>query len=601
MIYILAANKKGTDRMIDFILKIPKTRDDLKNSIRNQIEIIKRQDRFGGNSKIQLFFPNNTVYRKIDLEENQYIIIGDLVIPKGKSMVDLLDEKIKNNIKYLNGFYYLLEITRDSINIITGIFNILPLFYFADDRYVVISSKAYLFKDNFNFNLTLNKRFILEQKLFNYSFLNETIYKEIKTVPANSYIGFKNGNLSIIKHTYIEDCFTIKPIPWKDSMDKMTDLFLERVKNYFPGEKFFISFTGGFDGRTLVACAKKNDNDFKTYSFGASDNVDLVIPLKQSKIIGLDSESVYLDDDYTNNIFLNNGKELIELTDCNSNFLQVHFLYAAKCLSKYKKYILNGMFGSELFRAMHISGQVTSKALVDFFRYENEREWIKRIKNSDTLKYLNMFTLQSELEELIDDLIEYKRGLNKYLSKNHHFYKFIFEETFRKFFGTQIISQLPYVNVRSPFLDFKFMENLLRTGLAGANNDFFTHNPLKRFKGQLFYAKIIDKSYKPLLYLRTDKGYRPIDLLTPLGKLEIARVYFIKRIKRRFSPPELDNLGIVSGINHNLEFFKSIKIYEELFNKKLVNNLFKSQQWLKDRDKFIETISTNYFIKKTFN
>lgn len=587
--------------MIDFVLKIPNNVHVPRGSIMDNVEILEySQNNFAGNSKIQILFPIKTVYKTIKLEEKEFIIIGDLIAPPGTGTADLLKTNTKNNIENFPGFFYLIEMRQDQIDIFTSLFNILPIFYCSGHKYIFISSKAHLIKEISGIKPALNKRFILEQKLFNYSFLNETIYKEIKTVPANSYIEYKAGNINIINHTNIEDFFTTEPMSWKKAVDEVIDLFLHRVQDYFPKERFFISFTGGFDGRTLVACAKKYQKNFKTFSFGAADNIDLTLPREQAKDLGVDFEPIYLDDEYIQNNFLDDGKELMTQVDGNSNFLQVHFLYAARYLSEHTESILNGMFGSELFRALHVSGQVTSKGVVDFFRYDEDNDWIAKLKNAASLKYLNLSNFRTEFDELIADLQLYKKKRSKDLSRNHFFYKFIFEEAFRKFFGTQIISQLPYVKVRSPFFDFKFIKKMLRTELCGANNEFFTHNPFRRYKGQLFYAKIIDRGFKPLLRLRTDKGYRPVDLISLPGKLNIARVYFSKRIKRKFSPPELDNLAIVSGINKNLDFFRSIKVNDAFFNSVLVSRLFENHAWLLDRDKFIETLSTNYFIDRVF-
>lgn len=584
--------------MIDFILKLKNIgrtnyMDDL--SIKNP-----DQNQSDKGKNIELILPETTRYSRINFINRVVYIIGDLIIGKETNPEELFYKDIHSLIRDMKGFFYIIEINKNNINIFSSLFNILPIFYYSDNKEIIISSKAFLIKESIDFNLKLNKRFILEQKLFNYSFFNEAIYKEIRTLPSNSYIHISNNDLNIIKHTKIEEYFTNEPVSWRNTIDEMIDLFFSRVKIYFPDTEFYLTFTGGFDGRTLVACAKKFNKKFKTFSFGASDNTDLTIPLDQSKEIGVDFLPIYLEKEYIEKSFWERGLELLKISDCNSNFLQVHFLHAAKKLSKKTQYIINGMFGSELMRAMHISGQVTSRALVDFFMFENEDKWIKLIRESPTLNFLNRDNFKNEMDALIDDLKVYKTNLDSSLSKNHIFYKFIFEEAFRKFFGTQIVSQMQYVKVRSSFLDFKFISEFLKIELAGANNEFFTHNPLKRYKGQLFYAKIIEKSFKPLLNLKNDKGYKPCDLINPSGILNIAYGYFKKRIKKKFSPPIVDNLRIVSGMNHNMNFLRSVNLNTDIFNKNFIDDMFDSEWWLKDRDKFIESLSTNYFINEIF-
>ena len=584
--------------MIDFILKLKNTAQN--NYLKDLSVRIEREKETDTKENIELILPETTRYSRINFINRVVYIIGDLIIGEETNPEELFSGDIHPLIRDLKGFFYIIEIKKNNINIFSSVFNILPIFYYSDNKKIIISSKAFLIKESIDLNLKLNKRFILEQKLFNHSFFNETIYKEIKTLPSNSYIHISNNDLNIIKHTKIEEYFTNEPVSWRESIDEMADLFFSGVKMYFPDTEFYLTFTGGFDGRTLVACAKKFHKRFKTFSFGASDNTDLTIPMDQSKKLGIDFLPIYLEKEYIEKYFWEHGLELLKISDCNSNFLQVHFFSAAKVVAKHTKYLLNGMFGSELMRALHISGQVTSRSLVDFFLYDDEKEWIEKIKNSDTLNYLNINNFKNEMDGLIEDLIEYKRGLNKHLTRNHHFYKFIFEEAFSKFFGTQIASQMQYVKVRSPFLDFKFISEFLKTELAGANNDFFTHNPLKRYKGQLFYAKIIEKSFKLLLNLKNDKGYKPGDLINSLGILNITYGYLKKRIKKKLSPPIVDNLRIVSGMKQNMNLFRSVNLNTDIFNKNFINDMFDSEWWLKDRDKFIEAISTNYFINEIF-
>jgi hypothetical protein len=555
---------------------------------------------------VLIFYENRSNKNDPRVTKNLITNIGnDNVFFKSEKMT-LSD--VLNLIKYSIDFCYVIYYDPENkqVNVYTSIFNILPLYYYSSKDLIVVSSKATLIANSLPIFPTINKKFILELTLFNYTFQNETIFENIRTVPANCYLEVKSTKgLAIVKHTKIEDYFVSSPIPWKKSIDTMSDLFLERVQNYFPDEKFYISFTDGFDGRTLVAGAKKFNKNFKTFAFGANDNEDITIPLRNSRELGLDFVPVYLNDVYTKNHFVQDGKELLSLTDGSSSFLHVHYLYSAKYLSQWTNYIINGMFGSELFRALHIRGQITSQALVDFFFYESERQWVKKLKDSSFLNYLRIENFKEELDNLISDLILYKQLYSKDLNKNQLFYKYIFEEAFRKTFGNFIVMQLPYVKIRSPYLDFIFIKNLLKTGLAGVNNDFFTHNPIKRFKGQVLYAHIIKKSYTQLYYQFTGKGYRPKDLISPFGSLHLAYAYFYKRIQRKFTQENMDNLGIISGIQQNRAFFDSVDLIDFLFNKKNINKLFSSAIWTTYssslRDILIQLLSMNYFINQISN
>src|SRR5690606_2221396 len=211
-----------------------------------------------------------------------------------------------------------------------------------------------------------------------------------------------------------------------------------------------------------------------------------------------------------------------------------------------------GFFGSELLRALHLTGAVNSKELVSFFGKTNTDDWIKDIKFSNKLKYLNIPEFKIEIEETIEQLLEYKKQNSiNFPTLNKFYYYFVLEEIFRKVFGPIIFAQSNYIKVRTPFLDLKFMKVLFKSKIAGMNNDFFTHNPLKRFQGQLLYAKIISLTYPELGKHKTQKGYRPNDLLTLTGRLNIILPYLQKKIRRKVRRSNLDNLAILSSMQYN--------------------------------------------------
>jgi hypothetical protein len=135
----------------------------------------------------------------------------------------------------------------------------------------------------------------------------------------------------------------------------------------------------------------------------------------------------------------------------------------------------------------------------------------------------------------------------------------------------------------------------MKTGLAGANNTFFTHNPLKRFKGQTVYGTIIQNTFPELAERKTGKGYSPQSILSFYGLVKLIPVFVQNRIKQRYQPSDINNLAIPLGFNSNRDFFTSIKI-NDLYNKKTIDLLTNSDQWTKQRDILLITLSTNYFL-----
>lgn len=506
-----------------------------------------------------------------------------------------------DNLNYwqdcINGkLFYLIEFKNNKLIIYNGFLSLLPVYIYESGSDILISSHISLIK-KFAKNLDINKQYILQQNLFNYSFSDETIFKQIKMLKTNYYLIF-DGNLYIKQFDTIERYFVEVPKSWKKSIDDLVELFIEVNKNSIV-DGDFISFTSGFDGRSLVALSKYYKKKIYTFSFGSEKNEDITIPKEQAEKLGIPYLPILLNKKNYLDEFWHLGGKIIKDNGCSTTFLQVHWPFSAKIISRRSENIVSGVFGSELFRAVHLPGQFLSPALIEYFKHLETDEWINKIKNAESLKFLNLNNFKKEIEELIEFLNDYRYKV-LYLNKSQRLYKFVFEEAFRKFFGLQILQpQLSYINLKIPFFNFKFVTELFKTELAGLNNPFFTQNPFTRFKGQLFYAKFIERTFPKLLFLKTGKGYKPYDLLTFFGKVRIAKNFLHKRFKRKMGKIDLDNLGILSAYQKNIDEFDKIPNQSEFFNIESINQYRRTIVNTNNeliRDKFFETLSINYFL-----
>ena len=543
-----------------------------------------------------LFMPDQTRYQRVDAHDRTIFIIGDIV---GSPSVDeIIDKDPESIFKGFPGLYYLLILTLREVDVYSSLFGILPVYYAKAGEEILVSSRAGYIKACLNDRVSLNKQWILERILFNHSLDGETPWREIRQLPAHHALKIRNNKESWEKYLAIEDCFADRPKPWRKSLGPMSELFSERCRHYFTCDVNRISFTGGFDGRTLLACALGQKVPVHAYSFGASSNPDITIPKRISAKLGIPYSPIHLDQPDYMHAWLPMGKEMMDRCDGNTSLLHVHYLYSAMKLQG-RECLVTGMFGSELLRALHVSGQVTARPLVDFFMHDEPEEWQRLIMDSPRLQFLNVDYSREELAVVWEKLLAVKkeqRGLG--LSRNQGFYKFIFDETFRKVFGNFILPQLQYAPVRAPYLDFVFIKELLQTGLAGVNNDFFTHNPVKRAKGQMLYARIIQQNHAPLLRELNDKGYRPRALLSPVGKFSISWGWAKKRLKRRFLPEDYDNLAILSAMHRHMILFKGLKI-PEYFDSERIHRLLESTAWrdnILQRDNLVRCLSLAWFL-----
>ncbi|QKX03912.1 hypothetical protein HN014_02985 [Aquimarina sp. TRL1] len=487
----------------------------------------------------------NDTYTIIEYNDVKVILLGDFI-----DSIENLKDMEDHAIPRCRGNFYAIVIRGERLSLYSSFLSILPIFYHKD-KTIFSSSISWIQKWK-NTEYTIDKKYILECLLFNYGFFNRTLYQEIHLLPCHTFLTFQENSVSVIKHFETRRLFTSFPNEGSKVAGTLSDLFINTVKTYFPDDFFNIAFTSGFDGRTLVSCATHLNKNFRTFSFGKIENDDVRIPMLNAEELGIPYH--YFDlgtEDYYNNKYYANAQKYLSSGYQGNGFLYAHFLYSARQVSKESRYLISGVIGSELFRALHTTGAVTSHALADVFRIEREQELIERLRNSPVLEVLVKNEFLMELKELLEEIIAYKKGLPKELSVNQQFYSFVFEETFRKFFGQWIVAQQQYLTVRTPFLDFNFIRELLQSQYAGANNDFFTNNPLKRMKGQYLYADIIKKTNETIYHQMTGKGYRPIDVREMRYHHNIMIPFLTKRLKRKVTKTNLDNLGIISGIKSN--------------------------------------------------
>ena len=539
--------------MIDFSLKIPL--------------------RAKKNPLLDLFIKVPIIKLTISNEDIELIAWGDPIYTSEIMNSSNTIRSVNDILKQISGHYYFVFENKilDTTYIGNSMFSILPIYYNSDGQELFCSNSPLSCSPNKQKGY--NKSFLLENILFNYQIFNHSVIKDVELLAANSFILINNGVVNVVKHTAIESLFTSNPKAWRKSVDEISDLFLQSSQKYFPDEPYITSLTGGFDGRTLVSAGLYNNKKFSTYCFGSELSEDVKIARDLCNLSSLEYNKIALDENYMRNESLTNGLEFILNSAGGGGFSRSHYLYACKELSSQTKYIITGNLGSEIFRAVHTSGSVVSPNLYNLFTAKDYDTGIKNLSKAKEWNWIKRSEFKNEWECLEEELKQLTcfSFEDKNLTKNQQLYKFVFEEVFRKYFGAEMVNQYKYLVNRTPFIDFKFIEGLLKTELAGVYSDMFTQNPFKRFKGQVLYAHIIKKAYPNFSIQMTDKGYRPEDLLSVWGNLKIGKSFINKKIHNN-KLDENDNYSVNSSFRTNLTFWQNIGLNESLFNVKAFEN-----------------------------
>ena len=470
-------------------------------------------------------------------------------------------------LRETDGFFYLLIIYHNEQKLIiaSSVFNLIPVYYHVKgDEMEVSSSFDLIAFHGGRFNNTPDIQYYLEKALFNYPLFNRTPLKGVSLMPSNSYLEYSKSEFIIKRHTYIFDFFTPEPESWRESLDEASELFIEKARAFIPDSPGIIALTGGFDSRTVAGIAAGSNMLSGSFSYGSRGDNDIAIAAEISKLLNISHTPVILDESYAGKHFWKNGLEFLKKSDGLGNISRSHYNSILENCLKGIPYLLTGNFGSEILRSAKVPGVVTSGALFKVFAISDPEVLKEELRSEPGLLYLNPSVTLSTLHNVVEEVRAYSDKMPDWLTVNQRFYTYVFEEVFRKYFGPEIMVQRSRIKHRAPFLSFSFIEGILKTGLAGANGGFMESNPLKRYQGQVFYASVLRKTCPSMLHIKLDRGYKPADLLTAGGYLNITCEYIRKMFagKRIRVTPAYLSLSLAASMKH----FQEVEPDREIFD-----------------------------------
>lgn len=402
------------------------------------------------------------------------------------------------------GHYYWFHWKDDTLECGSSFCGLLPMFFSERNGRLDIASLATGIAASHG-RIADDRAWLLERTLFNYPLFDRTPWKGIRRLPAHSKLVVTPEVVKEERFFRVEDHFGDGAGRTAVDMDHLCDMFSDECELMIPARDFALSFTGGFDGRTLLAAALAlGRKDFTTYGFGSPGESDIVLPGMQARMLGLPYRSVLLDDKYVREDALKAALTFMELSGQEGNLGRPHYLHAAELLSKQHPYLVTGNFGSELFRALHTPGEMMTGHLIDAFSPVDDA-WRSRLFAAAGPAFAH------EAAEVVDTLAAYLAEVAD-RSPSRRFYRFVFDELLRKYFGPEIMVQSHFLRNRTPFLSLRFVKAVHHTEWAGVHARLFEQDRSRRMRGQKFYAAFLRRASPRLYHMRTNKGYMPVDL-----------------------------------------------------------------------------------------
>jgi asparagine synthetase B (glutamine-hydrolysing) len=418
--------------------------------------------------------------------------LSELYLQKGDKIVN-----------YLKGSFIIIIVNEDPffVKLITDKLNVLPLYYFYKDQFLIISSNVRLIISTGLPSKKLNQLALLEQILFGFMLDDNYFLQEIYQTKNAAIHVFEETRKSTLSYWSVEELYHEKFLPKNLSFNLLCEQMVENVNLYSSdANKILFGLTGGYDSSLNLALIQKPIKDICFFSWGIPHSKQINIPQEIALRLNLNYQSILLDQTFDEEYEVN-AVDSIEFSNGTAPITRAPLPFTYKKLRNVSELLLTGLFGSEILRPLN--GILLNNSSEKIFLGENVFESLKRelkiIKEKGYL-YDNIYNNSKDL--LINHLkINFLEKYKNY-DKLTRFFFFIIQEGIRKFFMQEMQIDRVFVTTRCPYSDDDFLELIYQTVFSGLHISVVNKNKInsmiQRYKCQHIYGHLIHR-YSPLL------------------------------------------------------------------------------------------------------
>lgn len=487
-----------------------------------------------GNSFLHFEANSQIAERELIIESDEIFVLGDVNpgfnrLIAGNPCLNTIEENIN---QLTNGYILFVNRQTETLTLYTDVFGFYHIFYCKKSESIVISS-------DFNELLSFSKKeadsfAILDIILFNYTLLDRTLIKDIKRFQGGIKAEWKGQNFSIVQ------CFNyaLNFKFHKQSRLKSNQLGNElasHIKNdLIDILPVYLTMSGGFDSRALLAACKSLNYGVNTFTFGQAGNIESETIKSFISEYTISHLFLELDETYVSNIEKLFQTYLLKNLDNPVFHSLIEYEHSNNCVPPSN--LVVGFMGGELIIGQSLGAQVTfTEFAAQLLMCNNFSELTTAF---DKALYQYNF-LQPNW--VLEHKNEYLNSLVGYLHKkdNINILHFMLNEEYAKFFGAANKVFRNTFNLITPFTSVHLLERLLNSQISLLRKRQFKKNPIANFKGKILYARAIEYMCPPLSSTRFDRHYRLKDI-SRLYLLPISVVYYIwnklrKKNKRSFN------------------------------------------------------------------
>lgn len=452
-------------------------------------------------------------------------------------LFDSFGQQITDMIKgsYTIAIYQKLN---NILDVFSDELNLRNVYYAHSGKNFLVASSLALFPvySPADFNQP-NHKSILEYYLFDFTLVNETFLDNVNTIPSGCHLKFENNRLTNRQFWNIFEKFgQIKPVLGTEEAFHACDTLLKANLELYLShpDKTAVALTGGYDSRTNLALLGKNAKKYTYYSYGFPGSYDIDLSKKIASKAGLIYHPIELNKEYEQSFNLN-AQTAILLGDGISEMTRANYVFAYRDFDKKYKYILTGLFGSELIKRPTSLGGYIDKNVKLLLSGKNILADYEQIIQSA----LQNDCIKKEIIVEYKDAIYHDLKNNPFLCNDYEaslkFFFFITGEGILNYFRKEIKVERPWVENLHPFLDIEFIELLLKTPFPWIYNWDQKKSLLGNLQIHKFYAWLITKNNPLLGNIISTHAYKPRFLLKKiyLPFLVIQYAYFRNKILKK--------------------------------------------------------------------
>ncbi|OGF68257.1 MAG: hypothetical protein A2Y62_02720 [Candidatus Fischerbacteria bacterium RBG_13_37_8] len=363
-------------------------------------------------------------------------------------------------------------------------------------------------------NIELNSRAFLKIALFGYITGTDTL---IKNVFRQSYASILRVTKEQIQEDHYWDIMnTITPS--KQLMEKQEalqscDEILQNIVSLYVSDQqhFAVTFTGGYDSRTLLSLLKRDRKDFFCFSYGRKGSFDIQIPQAICSEQHINFRTFYLDDDFEQN-FEYYALRALYHSDGVGSIIKANMVYPLEKIFGSIDCMLTGLFGSEIIKQPSSVGSFITSSIRNMLLSKDPRSKYDQLVEQETKKhYLPTKIFRDYKDEVYNELEQlFLTGT----SEKYIFFNFLFKEGIRNYFMQELRLERVYLENKHPYFDDDFVEFLFKTPFAGIYNFSKGRNVVQALRPHLLYAHIINANKPAFGNYITTHGYKPADILS---------------------------------------------------------------------------------------